>query len=155
MPKLTPEQLEARLQALFRDQPPRRAPRSLEQRVLAEITRREALPWWRKSFSFWPAAVQFAFLFVGVGLALGTVAAAILLFSGNSWSLELERVTEPVTNTLLTLRSAGAALVDMVRGWLPPIPTTWVYAFLLMVGAAYAALVGIGATAYRLFWQPR
>ena len=60
--------LEQRVHVLLRDLPNRRAPRSLEQRVMAEIARLSALPWWRKSFGHWPVAARAGFILVCAGL---------------------------------------------------------------------------------------
>jgi len=76
MARLTPEQLEQKIHAVLREQPMRRAPMSLEDRVLGEITRRQALLWWHQSFSFWPTPVRLAFLVIASGLV-----AVALLFS--------------------------------------------------------------------------
>lgn len=48
MARLTPEQLEQKIHAVLREQPTRRAPMSLEARVLGEIAWRQALPWWNR-----------------------------------------------------------------------------------------------------------
>jgi hypothetical protein len=155
MPRLTPEQLEAQIHGLLRDQPPRRAPVSLESRVLAEIARRQALPWWRKSYADWPAPVQIAFLVLSVGVALLAGLVAMQAFSGGTIEAAISVALRPVFEGLTAFRTAGTALLDLVRGWIPAIPTVWVYAALGAAALGYATLVGIGATAYRVLWQHR
>jgi hypothetical protein len=48
------ERLEQLLGRTVRDLPLRRAPLELELRVLGELERRQASPWWRLSFAHWP-----------------------------------------------------------------------------------------------------
>lgn len=155
MPRLTPEQLEAQLHAVLREQPLRSAPRSLEARVLAEIARREALPWWRKSYSDWPTVVRILFLVVSVAVAASGGLAAVVAFGGSSLFATVSLVTQPVFEAFAAFRAAGSALADVVSSWLPSIPSHWLYGALAAAGLSYAILVGLGATAYRLLWQPR
>lgn len=152
---LTPEQLEARLHAVLREQPLRRAPASLESRVLAEIARRQALPWWHKSYTYWPAPVQIAFLVISVGLALLAGLAAVYAVGGNSIGASVSMALRPVVEAIAAFRAAGSTLADLVRGWIPAIPHAWLYAALGAAALGYATLVGLGATAYRVLWQHR
>ena len=66
-----PADAEGQLARLFertlRDLPLRRAPSTLEARVLSELRRRASLPWWRRSFSHWPALARACF---GLGIAV-------------------------------------------------------------------------------------
>src|SRR5476649_1202935 len=74
------EKLEQLIHRTLREQPARRAPRSLEQRVLAELERRAALPWWRRSFAHWPLPARAGFLVICaalIGLAFVGGAAAM------------------------------------------------------------------------------
>src|SRR4051794_7570835 len=47
-----------------RTQPLRRAPASLEGRVLAQLA---PAPWWRRGFTNWPLAARAAFLVASIG----------------------------------------------------------------------------------------
>lgn len=152
---LTPEELEARIHAVLREQPPRRAPETLAQRVLAEIARREALPWWHKSYAYWPAPVRLAFLVLSLSVVTLLGFAAMLFLRGNSFEASVAGVLEPVWHTVATFRAAGQALLELGRGWLPSVSALWIYVGLGAIGTAYATLVGLGATAYRLLLQPR
>ncbi|MBI3885017.1 MAG: hypothetical protein HY302_04730, partial [Opitutae bacterium] len=49
MNPMTPEELEQIVHQNLRALPPRRAPRTLGARVLAELERRRALAWWHRS----------------------------------------------------------------------------------------------------------
>jgi hypothetical protein len=134
--------------------PPRRAPRSLETRVLAELARRQALPWWKKSWANWPGAVRWTFLAFTAGLAAAMIAACIGLANTGSLSAVGETVSRPLA-WASGLVSATRILVASVRGLFAEIPTLWLYGGLAAIGSLYATVFGLGATAYRLLWQTR
>ena len=69
MEHLNPEPLEKRVHAALRSLPDRRAPDSLAARVLAEIERRAAIPWWHKSLAYWPQWARGTFL-AGAGVSM-------------------------------------------------------------------------------------
>jgi len=74
-----PNSQEARIGRLLRQLPDRRAPAGLEARVLAEIARRAALPWWRTSFTHWPAAARVSFYGLSAAAAAAVVAGIFVL----------------------------------------------------------------------------
>lgn len=153
MARLTPEQLEQQIHAVLRDQPPRRAPLSLEARVLGEISRRQALPWWRKSYTYWPQSVRLIFMVVSVACVAGGLLGSMHL-AGLLSAQTFAPIVQPVVGAIATLRAAGHALYELVRPLAPSISTSWLYVALAVIGAAYALLVGLGATAYRVLWHP-
>lgn len=148
--KPTPEQqlrLEQLIDRTLRGQPPRRAPASLEARVLAQIERRAAQPWWRKSFAYWPMAARIAFM-------LGSLAVVRIALRAYDW------ITLPIDSGSLTaalppevtwIHSLGTAIVSVVH-YVPP---AWVYGGLTIVAFMYAALFGLSATAYRTLYANR
>ena len=154
MARLTPEELEKKIHAVLREQPVRRAPVSLEARVLGEITRRQTLPWWHQSFSYWPNPVRLAFLVVSTGIV-----AVALLYSMHVMGVvsqsAMENVFEPVKGAGTTLKVAGTALWGLVSHVVPEISNQWLYGGLAVLGGAYAVMLGLGATAYRVLWQHR
>lgn len=151
MSQSNPEELEKLIHRTLRSLPDRRAPRSLEQRVMAAIEARQALPWWRQSFAHWPQAAKAAFLL------LGGVIAAILITLVFRTGVEVEAAS-PWTNAMnnlshvrLVFASLGEACAAIFRG----IPPLWLYGGLAFVAVMYAALVGLGATAYRTLFNHR
>ncbi len=152
MARLTPEQLEQKIHAVLREQPPRRAPMSLESRVLGEIARRQALPWWRKSYAYWPQSMRLLFMLVSVAVVAGGVLGSMHL-AGLLTAQTFAPVIQPVVGAVATLRAAGHALYDLVRPLAPSVSTQWLYVALAVIGASYALLVGLGATAYRVLWH--
>jgi hypothetical protein len=138
------------LDALLRALPARRAPASLEARVLRELERRGALPWWRRGFAHWPLAARAAFVVICVAIIgftlldgswAGTGSRALsALGSGSGW-------TRPAT--------ALAWTVDWAALLLQVVPPIWLYGAMAAGALLYAALFGLGAAAYRsLYRQP-
>ena len=72
------EKLERLIQSAVKGLPLRQAPRSLELKVLAEIERRSALPWWHKSFAHWPTAVKIGFFVTSGAVAAAATVIAVL-----------------------------------------------------------------------------
>ena len=138
------EALDRRLDRTLRELPQRRAPATLEYRVLGELRRRAALPWWRRSFAHWPLLARALFLAIcgaSIRLALlggDTAAAGVRSFS---WARQLG-----------TLAASGGNLAALLARTAPPL---WLYDGIAVCGVLYAILFGLGAAAYRtLYLQP-
>ena len=142
------QKLEHLVHRALRELPSRRAPRSLEQRVQAEISRRAALPWWRKSFVHWPILVRASFL-------LFCAALARLAVSGSGW-----RVPGVVSSEFKTTfaqqfswMESGLAVLHAISGFIDimsrNIPSLWLYVGLAFFAMVYATLFGLGAVAYK------
>ena len=137
------QKLEQLIHHTLRSLPDRRAPRSLESRVLAGIAARQALPWWRQSFAHWPLAVRAAFFVLAGGLAAGLV---LLGATGSADSLHAVRgLLAPVAQ----VRAVATFVADLGATVFRSIPPFWLYGAIAFIAALYAALLGLGATAYR------
>ncbi len=138
------ETLERRLDRTLRELPMRRAPATLESRVLGELRRRAALPWWRRSFAHWPLLARILFLAIcgaSIRLAFLGGATAAAGVRSLSWSHQLG-----------TLAASGGNLAALVARTAPP---PWLYEGVVVCGVLYAILFGLGAAAYRtLYLQP-
>lgn len=151
MSRPNPDELEQLISRTLRQLPDRRAPRTLEHRVLAAIAARQALPWWKQSFVHWPLAARGAFL-----VFTGVLAAALI-------GLSLRSGVATETNSLfggpLALWAQVRAIIDgigSVGGMvLRHIPAYWFYGAAAFLAVMYATLIGVGATAYRVFLQQR
>lgn len=153
MDRPTPDEIEQRLHQALRGLPSRRAPSSLEQRVLAAIAERQARPWWHQSYAYWPTPVRLAFFVLSAALAAVVIGAAATLLPGVGAT-----AGQPVEATLgwfAQIRSTGSALADVGRRILPAVSSTWIYAGLALFAGLYATLIGLGAAAYRVLWQNR
>jgi len=142
------DRLEATIHRVLRSVPARRAPASLEGRVLAEIARRAALPWWRKSFAYWPASIRSLF-FVGSAVAAALLASAAILLWRSSSAAGLAGVSEPFA-WLRAARDFFVSFNTNMRLVFAAIPRLWLYGAVGLLGACYALLGAISATAYRV-----
>jgi hypothetical protein len=132
---------------LMQDLPAKRAPHTLESRVLGELARRASQPWWRRSFGHWPAFARVGWVtacavLIGITLLAGpTVSSLRGTGAMSSWMRQAATVTGAVGNLVASLLDA--------------IPATWLLLGLAAAALLYAFLFGLGAAAYRLLYlQP-
>jgi hypothetical protein len=141
------QQLERLIDNALRDQPLRRAPASLEAKVMAQIARRAAAPWWQSSFSNWPLPARVAFVVVSIGFAM----------------LVLE-ATHAIVSPLDPAARGTALLADFA--WIPAVfasfgallrglPSFWLYGGLTVLAMVYLTLFGVSAAAYRTLYASR
>jgi hypothetical protein len=139
------EMLERLVDRALQDLPLRRAPESLESRVFAELERRAALPWWRRSFAHWPLPARAGFLVICIVL-IG------LVFAGGATAMDGLRSLSWPREAGVLMASAGNLLASLTRA----VPAGFVYASLAVCAALYAVLFGLGAAMYRtLYLQPQ
>jgi hypothetical protein len=149
-----PKKLEEFVQRAVAAIPERRAPRSLEARVLAEIDRRAALPWWRRSYGFWPAPMRGVFLVLSAAAAAVLIAGFMTFFQGSGTA----EAANEVARRFAWLSLAGETvetLLAAARNAVGSLPSLWVYGALAAVGACYATLACVGAAAYKTFFVRR
>ena len=146
--------LENLIHKTLRSMPDRRAPRTLESRVLAAIEARASLPWWKKSFAQWPIAARLAFVIFSVGLVK-------LALTVTMWAMGGFQASE-LANSFSTLLSWIEAIRGAVRGTSESfsilfrnIPPLWLYGSIAVVAGVYASLFSLGATAYRALYSNR
>jgi hypothetical protein len=151
VPKEPAEPAEQALRRVLGELPARRAPASLEARVLGELARRAALPWWRRAFAHWPQTARAAFL----GACVTLVACTIL---GSSWAWGQWHAASVAHSPLASwvrsfevALSSSAVVAAMVTHSLP---SQWAYGALAIGGALYALLFGLGAAAYHTLYRP-
>lgn len=150
---LAPAEIERLVDRALRALPPRPAPASLEGRVGAALARRTALPWWRRGWSYWPASVRLA---AGAGFAAAaaaTVAAPSLLPMGLGSRLVAVLPAEAL-GLISRLGPILGWVVDFGSRLLASLPTFVLPGVLALVVGLYAALFGLGATAYRTLVRP-
>jgi hypothetical protein len=144
-----PNQLERLVDDVLRKQPLRRAPASLEARVLARIGQHEAAPWWRESFSHWPAAARLALLITLIVVAKLTLDVVVWMFSAPT------PVNQTVENSVTWARSTASTMETMLgvcRSFLDLIPSHWIIVALAFAAGMYIMLFALGATAYRTLY---
>ncbi len=155
MEPLNPDKLEQSVHSALRALPDRRAPASLAARVQAEIERRAAIPWWHKSYAYWPSWARGTFL---AGAGAGVVALMVFVtvnFTGGVDASPLGGALAPVVAFARRVCGVGAWIGDLVSLIISNVPPLWLYGGLAVVAAMYLSLFGLGATAYRLLWSRR
>lgn len=139
----------ARVDRCLRALPSRAAPAGLEARVFAELRRRAALPWWRRSFAQWPALPRLGLVIVCAGSAFGAWRVAAWLVTAAA--AVMHRGAGPLLAVRELLRAALAADVSLrlIGGGLAP---QWVQGGAVVTVISYVALIGLGTTAYRTLY---
>lgn len=133
----------------LRELPNLRAPATLEGRVIAQLHRWGARPWWQLSFTHWPLAARGVFLMmctVFVGLALDVRGWTDVMAS---WPWSGSVAVSPIQH-VLGLLSALGALVAASRHIIPP---PWAYAALGTAAALYTMLFALGTVAYQTLYR--
>ncbi len=150
--ELDKDRQEARLERLIhgvlREQPPLRAPASLEARVLAAIEH-EALPWWQKGFAQWPLGARAATFAVLVLVSKLTLDVVMWLFSNPT------PVSQTVESTLSRAKSTAgvfSSLLQVCQSLLNVSPGHWITLALVFAASMYFMLFVLGATAYRTLY---
>lgn len=150
--KPSPEELEKVIHQALRSLPERRAPRSLENRVLAAIAARQNQPWWKQSFAQWPFAARGLFLLLSVSLV------ALLVLGWMNAGIERPDLANTFARPVAiweNLWTGLRALADLCMTGLRHIPTMWIYGVLGGLAMLYATVLGVGAAAYRTLYASR
>lgn len=135
------DELERQLTRTLRDQPLRRAPDSLERRVLAQLEAGAAVTRWRRGFAHWPLAARVAFLVASVGIVKVALSIAMWLstpFDARVFSFDLPSQIAWVQTLFVAIGSVART-----------VPSLWVHAGIALFAIVYLALFGVGASAYR------
>jgi hypothetical protein len=152
MKKLNEKELEQLIHATLRSLPDRKAPGTLEARVLAALEHRATVAWYHKSWAYWPAAVRASFLAVTTAVGGAIVVAFYLVSQGvDTGAVALE--VGGKFQWLSQLYSAGAWSVDFTNYLVGSIPSLWLYGGLALLVALYGTFFGLGAAAYRALYR--
>lgn len=152
MKKMTPEELEQFIHQNLRSLPPRRAPRTLEARVMAALEQRAAIAWYHQSWSYWPSAVRAAFLAVATGVSGAALTAFYLLSTGvDTTSLSSEFADR--FSGVLRLGSIVTGASDFVGLVIRNTPPLWLYGGAAFLAVMYVSFFGLGAAAYRTLYR--
>jgi hypothetical protein len=130
--------------------PPRRAPGTLESRVLNELARRAALPWWRAGFAQWPAAARVAFVLICAALIAATILGGVSAFVETRSLSEVSALVLRWMQPFLALIASMGGLGTLLLRVIPPL---WLYGGLVFGILMYLALFGLGAAAYHTLYR--
>lgn len=149
---LSPAQVEQLVHRELRALPLRTAPRTLEARVFAALEQRANIPWWHRSWSYWPTPVRAVFAAV-VTLFAGSLVAACTAFLGGADTAAVAQEATARLGIFVQLYHAGVWVFDLGARLFGNIPPLWLYGGLAFVGFLYVSLFGLGAAAYRAFYR--
>jgi len=152
MKKLNEQELEQFIHSTLRSLPARRAPRSLESRVMAALEQQAMVPWYHKSWSYWPAAIRAAFLVLATGVTGAVVAAFYLGFNGVEQSNIAAQAGERLS-FFTSIYHVAAWIVDLGAQVIGRIPPLWLYGGAVTIALMYATFFGLGAFAYRTLYR--
>jgi hypothetical protein len=151
-PNTNDDRLELLLNRTLRHMRARRAPSTLESRVQAELERRAAQPWWRRSFANWPALARAGFVLICVGIVGG-------VYLSGDWTVTTVQSLHgsgalPIAEVHQVLAVMTAAQ-ELTAALAHAIPSTWLYAVLTAGSVLYTILFGLSSAAYRtLYAEP-
>ncbi len=139
--------LETLIGRVCREQPALKAPAGLGARIVAEIERRAALPWWRRSFVHWPVTMRAVFVAVCAALIWASSNPAVMRLSGSldaplSWAfrtgVRLSMINGEFSRVASTLAHSMSPL--------------WLYGAGLGVCSLYVLFAGLCAATYRTLY---
>ncbi|MCC7461930.1 MAG: hypothetical protein IT480_05630 [Gammaproteobacteria bacterium] len=143
------ERLERLMAQVLAGQPPWQAPARLGDRVMAEVARRAALPWWRRGFSAWPLGAR-----VVLALALGLLLALVLTLTGRATqglgATLSANVAGTVTGWSAALHALGSVAGELAGFVRRAIPAVWLYGCAAVIAALYGMFLGLGAATYKV-----
>ena len=146
--ELQEERLERLISSVLREQPPLRAPASLEARVL-EAIELAALPWWRKGFAQWPLGARAAMFAVLLLVSKLTLDAVMWIFSNPT---PVSQTVESTISQAKSTASVFSSLLQVGHSLLNVIPGYWITLALVFAAGMYFMLFVLGATAYRTLY---
>ena len=145
----TDEKLERLVSQVLRDQPLRRAPASLEARVLGELAARARLPWWRRGIASWPAAVRIPVI-AACAVCVPLVWILSLWLAGRLVAVATQPGIAGPLATLLDAARTVASLGTTASRIAQSIPREWLLGGLIATATLYAALFALAAVGYWL-----
>ena len=135
------DELERLVTRALRNQPLRRAPDTLERRVLAQIESGAVVARWRRGFMHWPVAARLVFLVASIGFVKLALSIAMWLAT----PLASPASSFDLPSQMAWLQTLLVAMASIAR----TVPSVWVHAGIALLVLMYVALFGLGATAYR------
>jgi hypothetical protein len=148
------QQLESAIRRELKALPELTVPVSVANRVRAAIELRRNVPWYRRAWVTWPAALRMA-----------SLAAMLALFGGLCLAGRELSHAEPVSQTahqigqwfsgLNTFGSVLNILAGSVALVVKKLGTTFIIACLVAAGLGYAIFLGLGTVYFRLAFAKR
>ncbi|HEV2268098.1 MAG TPA: hypothetical protein VGR92_01460 [Steroidobacteraceae bacterium] len=146
----TDEKLERLVSQVLRDQPLRRAPASLETRVLTELAARARQPWWRRGIATWPGSVRVPVIAI-CAVSVPAVWILSLWLAAHLVAATRSRMAGP----LATIRDAGhtvSSLGTLSTHIIQSIPREWLLGGFIATATLYATLFALVVFGYSLLF---
>ncbi len=148
------QQLELAIRRELKALPALAAPAAVANRVMATIERRLNVPWYRRSWETWPAALRATSLAVMLALFGG------LCLAG--WELSRAETVQQVTQRtgqwfsgLDSLESIPGILINSAVLVVKKLGTPFIVACLVSAGLGYAMFLALGTVYFRLAFSKR
>lgn len=141
--------LEKQLDRMLRSLPELEAPRTLAPRVMAAIHTRRAVPWYHRSWEFWPLSlriVSMTFLLAGFS---ALCFASWQLTQAAGFTAAIQEVKDLFSGAATIWRTTNALLLAMVLV-IKNLSTAYLIALSVAVALAYAICAGLGTLYVRL-----
>jgi len=140
--------LEPWIDQVLSEQPLRRAPATLEGRVMRDVARHR---WWRQSFTYWPVPARALFLLASYGFVCLTLWVMAALRAAAGPTAATAMLSPTVARVLTELGVTGSVIKDL---WLAlqSIPPHWLEGALALGAMLYVALFALIAIAYRTLY---
>ena len=146
----TDEKLERLVSQVLRDQPLRRAPASLETRVLGQLAARSRLPWWRRGIATWPVSVRIPVI-ATCAVCVPAVWVLSLWLAAHLATVARSQMAGPVATIVgagHTVSSLGTLTTHIVQS----IPREWLLGGFVATATLYATLFALVAFGYSLLF---
>jgi len=143
------KRLEAEIDLILKGLPQLKAPNNLVLNVLAEVQRHSMLPWYRRSWQTWPAALQGVSLMLFLSVFGGVCFGSIELAQSPSFVAGLRHVGGWFTG-LSTIWSTMNALVGASVLVVKQLGTGFMIGTLAALAIGYATCVALGTVYVRL-----
>ena len=148
------KQLESAIRRELKALPELTAPASIANHVMAAIELRQNVAWYRRSWTTWPAALQFTALTAMLALFGGLCFAGWELSHAQTVSQMAHRVGQwfsslSTVGNLLNILASSVALVVKKLG------TPFIVACLVAAGLGYAIFLSLGTVYFRLAFGKR
>ena len=148
------QKIERFVRTAMRGLPQRNAPDTLMARVQAEIERRAALPWWHKSFVYWPLAVRAVFVVASV-FVVKVVFTVVGWLATGATATQFRTAFASELQWYRAARVLGDTLTQLVDTTISGISPYWLYGGAAVIAALYVTLFGLGTVAYRTLYANR
>jgi hypothetical protein len=141
------DKLERLIGGALREQPLRRAPSSLESRVLAAIESHAVASPWKRGFVHWPLLARAAFILASFGI----VKFASLAAGWTASAVDASSLVADASSRVSWIKVVASVIFDSLHS----LPDSFLWGGFSIVATLYAAFFTLSAIAYRALFATR